>query len=362
MENSSKLKRLGYNQFFDNHRSKLGASIDQVARITAEHRGAYEIICNAGEYRATVTGRQMLLASTRDDYPAVGDWVIINQSEDEYKLIIDILPRKTTLHKKYAGKDENQLIAANVDIAFIVESFDRDYSLNRFERYLVLAREGGIVPVIIINKVDLLSLDNKIDKIVEAIRDRFKKVDVLTTSTVAVSGIHQLISYMEEGTTYCFLGSSGVGKSSLINKLLKQDRIATKTIGEKTGRGRHTTTAREMYFTSRGRVIIDNPGSREVGVADSITGIGKVFTDIEDIASTCKFKDCKHVNEPGCAVQDAINTGIINPSKYENYQKLLKETEHYDMSTHSKRQKDKKFGRYIKNAKIELEKFSDLDL
>lgn len=357
MEDLSRLKQLGYNQFFDTNRTKLGAGIDQVARVAAEHKGAYEIICESGEYRATVTGRRMLMATGRDDYPAVGDWVLINQGKDETKLIIDILPRKTTLHKKYAGKDETQLIAANVDVAFIVESVDRDYSLNRFERYLVLAREGGVAPVIVINKVDL-SLNDKIGKIIEAIRDRFDKIDVITTSSVTDSGLHELVKYIEEGKTYCFLGSSGVGKSSLINKLLKQNRITTKIIGKKTGRGRHTTTAREMYFTREGGIIIDNPGSREVGVADSISGIGEVFGDIESIAKTCKFKDCKHVNEPGCAVQDALNTGIINPSKYENYQKLLKETEHYESSSYDKRQKDKKFGKYIKNAKTELKKFA----
>lgn len=356
MENSPGLLRLGYDQFFDDNRIKLGANLGQIARVTTEHRGAYDVVCEAGEYRATVTGRRMLKASSRDEYPAVGDWVIINQDENETKLIIDILPRKTTLHKKYTSKDEAQLIATNVDVAFIVESIDRDHSLNRLERHVVLAREGGIEPVIVINKVDL-SAEYDLDQIKEAIRDRFDGVDILETSTVSGSGLQMLASHIETGKTYCFIGSSGVGKSSIINKLLQEDRIATGAVGPKTGRGQHTTTARQMYSTLEGGIIIDNPGSREVGVADSETGVGEVFADIESIASTCKFRDCKHIDEPGCAVQVALKAGSVDRAKFENYQKLQRETEYYKLNPYDKRQKDKNFGKFLKNAKKDLKRF-----
>jgi ribosome biogenesis GTPase / thiamine phosphate phosphatase len=356
MNSHAKLKRLGYNKFFDDSRIKLGATLEQVARVTAEHKGIYEVVGATGDYHATVTGNRMQNATSRDDFPAVGDWVITKDATDNTKIIVKILPRKTALHKKYGGKNASQLIATNIDIALIVESVDRDYNLNRFERYLVLARESGIKPVIILNKSDLSSEEN-IAKDINEIRERFGEVDVLATSTLDESGIQKLTEHIKPGKTYCFLGSSGVGKSSIINKLLQHERIATGLIGEKTGRGRHTTTSRQMYFTNNGGIIIDNPGSREVGVADSVAGVDEVFADIESIAVTCKFKNCKHTSEPGCAIQNALNSGAINPSRYENFQKLVKETEHYELSPHDKRQKDKKFGKYIKNTKTDLKKF-----
>lgn len=354
----SRLESLGYNQFFEDSRLKLGISIDCLARVTAEHRGAYEMINLDGDFRATVSGKFMLKAISRYNYPAVGDWAIIKNSTDDIKVIEALLPRRTYLHKKYSCKNETQLIACNVDVAFIVESMDRDYSLNRFDRYIVLALEGGVRPVLILNKSDQI-VDAELSARVEQLSKRFRNIDILHTSVLTENGLSGLSNYIQPGSTYCFLGSSGVGKSSIINKLLHEDSIETKEIGTKTGRGRHTTTTRGMYFTSGGGIIIDNPGSREVGVADSITGVGEVFIDIESIAIACKFKDCEHADEPGCAVKDAIVAGIINPSKFENYQKLLKETEHYEMNSHDRRQKDKKFGKYIKNAKSELEKYKN---
>ncbi len=356
MDKYRKLKQLGYSDFFDINRIKLGANADQVVRVTAEHKGVYEVIGEHGESRATVTGKRMLTATNRDDFPAVGDWVITKDTTDNTKVIVDILPRKTTLHKKYGGKDTSQLIVANIDTALIVESIDRDYNLNRFERYLVLAREGGVNPVIILNKSDLSSKD-EIEKNIEDIQERFGKVDVVATSTIDESGLNELTQYIETGKTYCFLGSSGVGKSSIINKLLHSNLIATGLIGDKTGRGRHTTRSRQMYFTQTGGIIIDNPGSREVGLADSKSGVEEVFSDIEIITRSCKFANCKHNDEPGCAIQDALISGIIDASRYENYQKMQKETNHYQLSDYEKRLKNKKFGKYVKKVKTDIEKY-----
>lgn len=350
------LIQLGYDHFFDTGRLKIDVDTEQLARVTAEHKGVYEVMSIAGSYRAVVTGKRMLGAVSRDDYPAVGDWVVIKNDLNDMKVIADILPRKTTLHKKRGGRDEAQLIAANVDVVFVVESIDRDYSLNRFERYLVLAREGGVKPVIVLNKADMSPAD-EVAKFVEDIRERFGEVEVLVTSSIAEKGLDQLVSYIKKGLTYCFIGSSGVGKSSLINQLLEQDSIATTAISEKTGRGMHTTTSREMYFMSNGGIIIDNPGSREVGVVNARSGVEDVFAYIETIARRCKFPDCKHMEEPRCAVRQAVEEGTVSSSQYENYQRLRKETEHYALSAYGRRQKDKKFGRYVKNAKAELNKF-----
>lgn len=356
MEDASQLNRLGYDQFFDDSRVKMGGAIEQTARVTAEHRGAYTITGVEGEYRATVTGRRVLSAKGRDDYPAVGDWVIIKEDESKAKIIVDILPRKTAIHKKYGGRDDTQLIATNVDVVFIVESINRDYSLNRFERYLVLVRESGAKPVIIINKSDLATPQD-ITTIINDLRERFDGIDVLITSTVTDAGLDELTRSIQSGMTYCFLGSSGAGKSSLINTLLRHNITETKAIGENTQRGRHTTTTRQLYCMDGGGIIIDNPGSREVGVVESTAGIEEVFADIKTIAHTCKFSDCTHKHEFGCAVRQALEAGVIDAPRYENYQRLQKETEFHTLNAYGKRRKDKKFGKFIKNAKTKLRRF-----
>lgn len=351
----AQLKSLGYEAFFEDSRLELGFRIDCLARVMAEHRGAYEIINKNGEYRATVPGKFMQDTSCREGYPAVGDWVAIRDNDEDVKTIEAILPRQTVLRRKYSGKDESQLIAANVGVAFIVGSMDHDYNVNRFERYIVLSKDGGVRPVIVLNKSDLID-DEELSERVERLRQRFFGVDILCTSTQTSDGLADLVNYIQKGVTYCFLGSSGVGKSTLINKLLNQDLIKTKEMGAKTKKGRHTTTARQMYLMSNGGIIIDNPGSREVGVVDFDAGAKEVFVDIAELARHCKFKDCKHVNEKGCVVLDAVNSGHIDSAQYENYVKLQKENEHYGMSDYEKRQKGKKFGRLLKNAKEELKK------
>jgi ribosome biogenesis GTPase / thiamine phosphate phosphatase len=357
MENTRRLQLFGYDDATDTLRLKGGAHIDQLARVTAEHKGAYDIVLATGEYRATVTGKHMLHAASRDAYPAVGDWVIVSDSTKEHKIIQHILPRKTMLYKKYGGKDEAQLIATNVDVVFIVEAIDRDYNLNRFERYMVLAREGGVRPVIILNKSDLSS-HHDLHQLVEQLHARFNNVDVLPTSTIKPEGLTLLQQYLQTGLTYCFLGSSGVGKSTIINKLLGSETIHTQTISLKSGRGRHTTTAREMYVTENGSIIIDNPGSREVGVVAARSGTKEVFRKIEDIARHCKFTDCSHKNEPGCAITEALRAGSIDTAQYQNYQKMQRETSHYALSAQEKRQKEKKFGKYINSAKNDLKRFN----
>ncbi|NTW62072.1 ribosome small subunit-dependent GTPase A [Candidatus Saccharibacteria bacterium] len=187
-------------------------------------------------------------------------------------------------------------------------------------------------------------------------KKRFSDIDILNTSTISDDGLNSIASYIHPGATYCFLGSSGVGKSSIINKLIDQT-IETKTVGVKTGRGRHTTTSRQMYFNKDGGIIIDNPGSREVGVVNFGSGADEVFSNIKEIASRCRYRNCGHVNEQGCAVMDAIKSGDVELSQYENYLKLQKETEHYQMSAQERRQKNKQLGKFIKNAKSSLKKY-----
>ena len=349
-----KLEDLGYDDFFDLKWKSLGLKNCTVARVIAEHKEVYCIKNASGEYLAKITGKQMFNAQKREDYPAVGDWVVISELDKEKAVIHLILPRKTILKKKYSDKQDTQLIATNIDIAFIIESLDRDYNLNRFERYLVLINEESIKPAIILNKTDLVSAA-ELSQRIEQIRNRLDGIDIISTSTITKRGLDDLINYIIKGKTYCFLGSSGVGKSSLINKLLKKDAIKIQKISSSTGKGKHTTTTREMYFLENGGIVIDNPGTREVGIADAGAGIENVFVEISFLSKDCKYADCTHVQEPGCAILKAIENDRLDEDKYRNYIKLKKENEFYEMTYIEKKEKDRKFGKLIKKSKDQLE-------
>ncbi len=351
-----KLKDLGYSAFFESNHKTLGLDAYLVARVIAEHKEAYRVKNATNEYLAKITGRQMFNASSREDYPAVGDWVAITELDSGRATIHGILTRKTILKKKYSDKNATQVIAANIDVVFAVESVDRDYNLNRFERCLAIAKDGNIKPAIVLNKIDLVSQAELNFKITQ-IKNRFKDIGVIPASTVADKGLDELISYITKGKTYCFLGSSGVGKSSLINKLLGTNTIKTNTISEHTGRGKHTTSGRGMYFLENGGIVIDNPGMREIGMTDANSGIEKVFDEISYLSKKCKFSDCTHTHEPGCAVLNAIKRNKLDKNKYSNYFKLKKEAEHYGMTDLGKRRKDRKFGKFVKKALEQLKKY-----
>jgi ribosome biogenesis GTPase len=350
------LEDLGYNAFFESNRKAVGLTGYAIARIIAEYKETYRVKNTNGEYLAKITGRQRFNASRREDYPAVGDWVAITELDKEKATIHRILPRATTLKKKHTGKQETQVIAANVDVAFIIGSVDRDYNLNRFERYLVLAHEGGVKPVIILNKIDLISEAEIISKMNE-IKDRFNDLDVILTSVMLEQEIDTLMHYIVKGNTYCFLGSSGVGKSSLINKLLGSDIIKTMEISSHAGRGKHTTTSRELYLIRNGGIVIDNPGMREVGIADTSEGIKEVFREIAVLSKQCKYVDCTHTHEPGCAVLDSIKDEKLDEEKYANYIRLEKENAYYRMTDLEKRRKDRTFGKFVKNTLKQLKEF-----
>jgi ribosome biogenesis GTPase len=340
---------LGYNSFvkeeWETHTCAEGYSL---ARVTSEHKEAYTVLDEHGEYFATVTGRRMYKGGGRETYPAVGDWVVIKKTASDKATIYDILTRKTILKRKRNNRDDIQIIATNVDYAFVVEALGRDYNLNRFERYFVLAKEGGVTPVAVLHKTDLIEVDELAGIIME-MSTRFPDVKVLTTSIVN-GDTKELEAFVKEGQTYCFLGSSGVGKSSLINVLLSEKEIEVQEIGKGTRRGKHTTTKREMYVLPRGGVVIDNPGTREVGVAAAEEGIEEIFDDIIALAAGCKFSDCSHDHEPGCAVRRALEDGDIEKRKYENFLRLKRENAHYEMTELERRHKDRTFGKMVKQV------------
>ncbi|MFZ2975301.1 MAG: ribosome small subunit-dependent GTPase A [Candidatus Moraniibacteriota bacterium] len=359
-EEITKIEDLGWDEFFESNRIKLGLEAFQIARVISELRGGYRVKNVQGEYLAKIMGKQIWKATSREDYPAVGDWVAISNLEDGKAIIEKILPRKTIMQRKYSGKDETQIIATNIDVVFIIEAVGRDYNLNRFERYSAMANDGGIKSAIILNKIDLISKE-ELNLKLNQIRDRFKDIDVLLTSVLTNSGLEELKKYITKGKTYCFLGSSGVGKSSLINSLLGESKIETGEIGSHSGRGKHVTTAREMYFSKQGGIIIDNPGVREVGMTDASGGVDNLFDEITSLSQECKFVNCTHVHEPGCAVLLSLEAGKIDKQRYVNYINLKKETQHYGMNKLEKKEKDRQFGKFIKNAKADFKKYSHKD-
>lgn len=359
-EKTLKIEDLGYCEFFEAERAKLGLAVFEVARVTCELRGAYKVKNANGEFLAKVSGKDIFKNSTREDFPAVGDWVAISELNKEQALIQAILPRRTTLKRKYGDRNEAQMIATNVDVAFVIESVDRDFNLNRIERYSAIASDGGIRTTIILNKTDLISEEDLGFKL-QQIKERFKDIDVIPTNTLKEEGLAKLKTYFEKGKTYCFLGSSGVGKSSLINKLLDERKIKTNQIGEHSGRGKHTTTVREMYFWGNGSIVIDNPGVREIGMTDATVGIDVLFDEITTLAEKCKFIDCTHVHEPGCAVLSALQAGKLDQAKYLNFINLKKETQHFKLNALEKKQKDRQFGKFLKEAKADLKKYKHKD-
>jgi len=341
------MEDLGYNAFFESNRKKMKLDGFSIARVIAEHKGAYKVKNTNGEYLAKITGKQMFGASSREDYPAVGDWLAITKLDKEQAVIHKILPRTTIIKRKYGDKNKageknkTQVIATNIDVAFIVESVDRDYSLNRLERYFVIAKNGGAKPAIILNKIDLISKE-ELDLKLTQIKSRLTDIDIILTSTVTNEGLSELRKYITKGKTYCFLGSSGVGKSSLINKLLGENKIRTESISSHSDRGKHTTTSREMYFLENGGIVIDNPGMREVGMTDVSEGIDGLFDEIIALAEGCKYVDCTHTHEPGCKVLSAVKSGKLDEDKYFNYINLKKEAEYKEAKKELKKSGHKK--------------------
>ncbi|MGK9369222.1 ribosome small subunit-dependent GTPase A [Melioribacter sp. Ez-97] len=350
------LADIGYTVFLEKSECQSFPEGLQTGRVAAEHKERYIVLTAEGEYEAEITGNMRFTAESRKDFPAVGDWVLLTPYSNGFALIHKILPRYSILERKAAGKkSEVQIIAANVDYAFLIQAVDRDFNVNRIERYLTLCYTSGIKPVVVLTKIDLID-PATLASIKNGVEKRVNNIPVLTVSNVTGEGLSDLEKLIEKGKTCCALGSSGAGKSTLINNLSGKDIMRTDFISESTNKGRHVTTHRELIVLDKGGVLIDNPGMREVGITDMSTGLEKTFEFIYELSTDCKFKDCTHTNEPGCAVLKAVDSGQIDKALYKNFLKLEKEKNYYEMSALEKRQKDKNFGKMIKNFKKEIKK------
>jgi len=328
----------------------MNNEITTIVRIIKEHKEKYIITYNNKDLEAVITGKLRFSAESREDFPAVGDYVTVNIIEDDQAIIQEIEPRKSMLARKSISSDgEKQIIATNIDISFIIQSVDQNFNLNRLERYITISIAGKITPVIILSKIDLIDAPELLEKI-NLIKERNKDITVLAISNISKEGLDKLLAFMEINKTYCFLGSSGVGKSTIINSLMNKDLLETKEISTQTGKGKHTTTHRELISLSNGSFVIDTPGMREIGVTDDAEGLESIYSEIYDLEKKCKFTDCSHTNEPGCAVNEAIKNGTLDKDKLKNFKKLERETIHYQSSQYELRKKDKAFGKMVKDV------------
>lgn len=303
---------------------KTALPTTHVARVLLEHKHSYRVFDGEREYLAELTGKFRFQAIAREDYPAVGDWVVIQPLPNENKAMIhEICPRTSKFSRKVAGTTvEEQIVATNVDYVMIVMALNNDFNLRKLERYLLVAYESGAQPVVILTKKDLA--DDVLEKASSAEQAAIG-VPVHAISSLQHDGLEQLTPYLTSGTTIALLGSSGVGKSTLLNALKGAEVQATSAAREGDDRGRHTTTHRELFFLDCGAMVIDTPGMRELQLWDGEQSFGETFRDIDALAQTCRFSDCRHEQEPGCAVQAAIADGTLSSERLNNWHKLQRE-------------------------------------
>ncbi len=332
---NERLLQLGWNSSFESEFANFNALDIMPGRIFLEQKSEYLVLTKDKEVTAKLAGKIRHKAESKLDLPTVGDWVVIRLLEDGSGVIEAILTRTTQISRIAAGNrkkqnlstSEKQLIGANVDTIFIVAGLDRDYNLRRIERYLTLVYNSGANPVVVLNKVDLC---DDIDSIISDIENVAFGVPIHAISAITDDNLDLFKSYFKTGTTVALLGSSGVGKSTIINKLLGNDRQKIGEISESVNKGQHTTTNRELILLPDGGLIMDNPGMREIVLMAGEDDVEDTFQEIEEFAQYCKFNDCKHLKEPNCAVKQAVIDGELDEDRYESYQKMIREAQYFN--------------------------------
>ncbi|MEI6757076.1 MAG: ribosome small subunit-dependent GTPase A [Chlorobium sp.] len=343
------LNDLGWNDWFE-QRVQCKPT-DTIARVAAVDREQLLLVDQTGTFRAKLAGSFLHRHHHSHELPCVGDWVCVEKhAGEEFGVVHSLIERRSSLRRKSAGKVvEYQMIAANVDYVVIVQSCHFDFNLKRLERYLVMVMDGGAEPVILLTKTDLVEPAVLTAQLAE-LRSAGITAPIVTLSNVTGDGLDDLRRLLVPAKSYSFVGSSGVGKSTLINHLIGSEMLDTKAVSG-TGEGRHTTVRRELIRIEGGALVIDNPGMREFGILGAEGGIASSYSDITALSSSCRYRDCSHTGEPGCAVIEAMHSGEINQEHFENYKKLRKESEFYEMSYAEKRKKDREFGKYVKSVK-----------
>lgn len=343
------LEKLGW------HDSIQDTDKETVARVITVQKNSYRISDGETEYHAYLSGKFLNEVLTALDFPAVGDWIEVQKLTDEQKAVIQrVLPRKSQFARKAAGiKTEAQIVAANIDTVFIVNSLNHDLNVRRIERYVLSTYESGASPVVVLTKKDECTT-GEVDEAIAQVEEVAIGVPIVAISNVTRDGIDELMDYLPPKRTAALLGSSGVGKSTLVNTLMNKEIQDTKDIRENDSRGRHTTTHREMFMLPNGAFLIDTPGMRELQLWEGESSMDLTFQDVEALIKDCRFTDCQHDTEPGCQVKEALGNGELSEERFHSYLKLQREIAYEKRKLDQKAQLEEKskWKRLTKNQRV----------
>jgi len=345
------LVEIGFTGAHSTYANDNNIDLSNIGRVVIVHKDHYLVRTESGELKAIVTGNFQHFIKNKTELPVVGDWVHFRNYEEANAVIIEIFPRVNCLERRAVAKTgEKQAIAANVDYGIMVEAVYNNFSLNRIERYIAICKSAKIKPLILLTKIDLIAIDNE-QNTINSVKKRMENTPVFAVSNKTKSGLNEVAKHLIKGKTYCLLGLSGVGKSSLLNNLVSSAKMKTNALSRSTKKGVHTTSHRQLFLLDNGSILIDNPGMREIGLVDSENGMKNHNNKIDELAQDCRFSDCTHIHEIDCAVLTARENGALSRTVYDNYIKLKKDKDFFSATLVEKRQKDRSFGKMYKQFK-----------